>query len=203
MWGEMEGKKMTATNDPALAAMANWDAAHARFDHAIDARGGADSPEYDAADAAEQAAALALARTQPTTSGGAGAYLTVLERLRLRNDDFVYATALRSLELSRFGGEVLIAACRSYRASGGSTYPGPAPALLWAEGAPGLRSGTASGASPLAFRGQGYRIPSSIRFRPFTAAINSRSCWWLPRPWRRFGGRRMDSVFDSIRGAGF
>jgi hypothetical protein len=104
----MEGKKMTATNDPALAAMANWDAAHDRFDRAIDKQNkpGATDAEYDDADAAEQTAALALARTQPTTSEGARAYLTVLERLLLRNDDFVYATALRGLELSRFGGEV-------------------------------------------------------------------------------------------------
>jgi hypothetical protein len=111
MWGEMEGKKMTATNDPAIAAMANWDAAHDRFDRAIDKQNkpGATDAEYDAADAAEQAAALALARTQPTTSEGARAYRDVLERLRRRDDEFVYATALRGLELSRFGGEALAA----------------------------------------------------------------------------------------------
>jgi hypothetical protein len=100
--------------DPALAAMADHQAAYDRFDRAIDARNepgatAADQAEYDAANDAEQTAALALARTQPTTLAGAGAYLKCVERLQLRNDDFVYATALRGLELSRFGGEVLAA----------------------------------------------------------------------------------------------
>jgi hypothetical protein len=100
-----------STQDPAIAAMTAWAAAHDRFDRAIDTRNetgsDADQVEYDAADAAEQAAALALARTQPTTMAGAKAYEDALEGLRLRDDEFVYATALRGLELSRFGAEVL------------------------------------------------------------------------------------------------
>ena len=53
------------------------------------------------------------------------------------------------------------------------------------------------------FRERGYRIPSSIRFRPFTAAISFSSRWWSRWSSLQSGGRRMGSVFDSIRGAGF
>jgi hypothetical protein len=66
------------TPDPAIAAMTDHEAAYERFSRAIDKNEepdatDADQAEWDAANIAEQAAALALARTQPTTLAGARA----------------------------------------------------------------------------------------------------------------------------------
>jgi hypothetical protein len=99
--------------DPAIAAMADHKAAHERFGHACDVNDRDDATEADhaewiAAEQAEQVAAFRLARTQPTTMAGAREYLDyIIGTLRRRNDEAIHATALRGLELSEPGRDLM------------------------------------------------------------------------------------------------
>jgi hypothetical protein len=102
------------TSDPVVTvAIEIYRAARARFHRACDAtdqvcadREGrtitrADWSEYAAANVAERAAALALARTLPTTKKGAGELSRyVKKRLNDRESAALLATALRGIELS-------------------------------------------------------------------------------------------------------
>ena len=67
-----------------------------------------DEDEYNAADLAERASALALTRTQPTTLEGAAEYLVyVRERFSGREHRALLAQALRGFELSPGGKRLL------------------------------------------------------------------------------------------------
>ena len=67
-----------------------------------------DEDEYDAADLAERASALALVRTLPTTVEGTAEYLVyVSERFSGREHRALLAQALRGLELSSGGKRLL------------------------------------------------------------------------------------------------
>jgi hypothetical protein len=80
------------TPDPTIVAMAAHEVACRRFSRAIDKceepnATRADQREYDAANVAERAAALALAKTLPTTKDGAKELLAyVKKRFRGRED---------------------------------------------------------------------------------------------------------------------
>jgi hypothetical protein len=105
----MREERTMSALDPAIAAIADHEAAYARFARAIDKceesnASEADHAEWIASEQAEQAAAFRLARTQPTTIAGAMAYLEcIVGTLRPLNDEAIYATALRGLELSEPG----------------------------------------------------------------------------------------------------